>query len=217
MLFQKKAILPVLVLVGALLGLSGAANAATFTLDQLVNGGSFVSDDGTLTFSDFKVTKTKRLSGNLADYTVTVLGDGFMLSSGEFTANTGGLRKFDLSYKVTANQGAITGASMDSVGSSTSGKVKIEKDIEDLLSDEGTFLLNLIRSGSSILSDSDSFSAPGVVSFDVEEQIRIKKVSSLTSVSNHYTVVPEPVELSLLAAGLAGLTWLGRRRSASRV
>jgi hypothetical protein len=214
MLLQKKAILTVLG--GSLLLLSGAANAATFTLAQLVNGGSFVSDDGTLTFSDFKVTKTKRLSGNLADYTVTVLGDGFMLSSGEFTANTGGLRKFDLSYKVTANQGAITGASMDSVGSSTTGKVKIEKDIEDLLSDEGTFLINLIRSGSSILSDSDSFS-PGVVSFDVEEQIRIKKVSALTSVSNRYTVVPEPGELSLLAAGLAGLTWLGRRRSANRV
>ena len=208
-----KAILPVLG--GALLLFSGAANAATFTLDQLVSGGSFVSDDGTLTFSDFKVTRTKRLSGNLADYTVTVLGDGFMLSSGEFTANTGGLRKFDLSYKVTANQGAITGASMDSVGSSTTGKMKIEKDIEDLLSDEGTFLINLIRSGSSILSDSDSFS-PGVVSFDVEEQIRIKKVSTLTSVSNHYTAVPEPGELSLLAAGLTGLAWLGRRRSAPR-
>ncbi len=216
MLLRKKAILAVLS--GALLLLlSGAANAATFTLAQLVNGGSFVSDDGLLTFSDFKVTKTKRLSGNLADYTVTVLGDGFMLTSSEFTANTGGLRKFDLSYKVTANQGVITDASMDSVGSSTTGKIKIEKDIEDLLSDEGTFLLNLIRSGSSILSDSDSFSAPGVVSFDVDEQIRIKKISSLTSVSNHYTVVPEPAELSLLTAGLAGLTWLGRRRSANRV
>ena len=213
MLFRLKAILPVLV--AALLLSSGAANAATYTLDQLVSGTTFVSDDGSLTFSDFKVTKTKRLSGNLADYTVTALGDGFMLTSSEFTANSGGLRKFDLSYKVTANRGAITGASMDSAGSSTTGRVKIEKDIEDLLSDEGTFLLNAIRSGGSILSDSDTFS-PGVVSFDVEEQIRIKKVSSLTSVSNHYTAVPEPRELSLLAAGLAGLAWLGRRRSPGR-
>ncbi len=213
MLLRMKSIL--LVLVGALVLSSGAANAATFTLDQLVNGGTFVSDDGSLTFSDFKVTKTKHLSGNLANYTVTVLGDGFMLTSSEFTANGGGLRKFDLSYKVTANQGAITGASMDSAGTSTSGRVKIEKDIEDLLSDEGTFLLNSIRSGGGILSDADSFS-PGVVSFDVEEQIRIKKVSSLTAVSNHYTAVPEPGELSMLAAGLAGLAWLGRRRSADR-
>ena len=93
MSLRMKAILSVLV--GALFLSSVSASAATFTLAQLVNGGSFVSDDGTLTFSDFKVTKTKRLSGNLADYTVTVLGDGFMLGSSEFTANSGGLRKFD--------------------------------------------------------------------------------------------------------------------------
>ncbi len=194
-----------------------AASAASFTLAQLVSGGgvtSFDSDDGLLTFSDFKVTKTKKLSGNLSLYTVTVLADGFSLSSPEFTANGGGLRKLDLSYTVTAKAGTITGAQMAMDASRSSGRVKVEKDIEDPLSDEGTFLLTLLRDNASILSDADTFTT-GAASFEVEEAVRIKKVSQINSISNTYTVVPEPQTLSLLGLGIAGLIWTGRRRSHS--
>ncbi|MGH7893307.1 MAG: hypothetical protein ACREQL_01485, partial [Candidatus Binatia bacterium] len=102
-----------LVLIAAA-GAVAPAFAATFTLDQLVNGSvaSFQSDNGLLTFSDFAVTKLKKLSGNLSLSTVTTVDDGYVLTSSAFTANGGGLRKLNLTYKVTATEGLIVGASM---------------------------------------------------------------------------------------------------------
>jgi hypothetical protein len=192
------------------------ALAATFTLDDLVNGSvsSFTSDNGLLTFSDFDIKRLKKLSGNLSLYTVTTVDDGFVLTSSAFVANSGGLKKLDLTYTVTANGGGlIVGAEMEMVASREHGRVKVEKDIEDPTSDQGTFLLTLLRNNRSDLLDSDTFE-PGAASFEVEEAIRIKKIATLTSVRNSYTVVPEPMELSLLTAGLGGLAWIGRRRAA---
>jgi hypothetical protein len=202
----------------AVLLIVGPASAVTYTLNELVNGSvtSFASENGLLTFSDFDVKRLKKLDGNLSLYTVTPVADGFVLTSSAFVANSGGLKKLDLAYKVKANSGLITGADMaiaGSLGTPASGRVKVEKDIDDPTSDEGTFLLTLLRNNGSLLVDSDTF-APGVLQFEVEESIRIKKVATLSSVRNSYTVtVPEPTELTLLAAGLGGLAWLGRRRA----
>jgi hypothetical protein len=195
---------------------AGAASAATFTLADLVeNNATFQSDNGLLTFSDFEVKKLKRLGSNLSQYTITTTADGFLLTSPNFTANSGGLRKLDLSYTVTANRGLITGASMVMEATRQTGRVKVEKDIESPTGDEGTFLLTLLRNNASLLSDSDTFS-PGETRFDVEESIRIKKVSALTSIRNAYTVtVSEPAEAALLLAGLVGLAFYGRRSRAS--
>jgi hypothetical protein len=192
------------------------AMAATFSLDDLVNGTvpSFTSDNGLLTFGNFDVKRLKKLSGNLSLYTVTTVADGFELRSSAFVANSGGLKKLDITYTVSANRGLITGASMAMEATRTSGRVKVEKDIDDPNSDQGTFLLTLLRSNRDLLDDSDTFE-PGAALFEVEEAIRIKKISTLTSVRNSYTVtvVPEPMALSLLTTGLGGLAWIGRRRA----
>lgn len=202
-----------LILVLALV--ASGASAVSYTLDQLVNGSvsSFTSENGKLTFSDFDITRLKGLSGDLTQYTVTVLADGFELSSPNFEATSGKLKKLDLTYRVTGTS-AIVGAAMTMDATRETGRVKVEKDIEEPgAGTQGTFLLTLLRNNASLLSDSDTFN-PGATTFVVEEAIRIKKVSVLHSVTNTYTVaVPEPAELTMLTAGLGGLIWLGRRRS----
>jgi hypothetical protein len=195
--------------------LASSSSAATYTLDELVNGSvsSFQSDNGLLTFSNFEITKLKKLSGDLSLYTVTTVDDGFVLSSSAFTANSGGLKRLRFTYTVSAKQGAlITGAELAMEGTRETGRIMVDKEIDSPTNNEGTFLLNLLKKDTSILSDSDEF-VPGESLFEVEEQIRIKKISSLTSVRNSYTLnVPEPPTLSLLLAGVVGLAMYGRQR-----
>ena len=205
----------VLSLAAASLLFAAGAQGATFTLADLVAGGgtsSFTSDDGQLTFSNFEVTRTKNLSDDLSQYTITTTSDGFVLTSSEFDAQAGGLRKLDFSYTVTASS-PIVQAALEMEGSRTTGRAKVEKDLE-LSGDEegGTFLLTYMTAAGSSLSDSDEFS-PGATSIDVDAQVRIKKVSSITSITDRYQVVPEPGTLALVSAGMAGLFLLGRRRN----
>jgi hypothetical protein len=199
----------------ALLLSAGEARAATYTLADLVGGGtsSFSSDDGALTFSNFDVTRTKRLSSDLSLYTVTTTQDGFVLTSGEFDAATGGYRKLDLSYTVTGSS-AIVQAGLAIDATRSSGRVAVTKDIDDAdpSGTDGTILVTVLSANASLLSDNDQFS-PGVMSFNVEEQVRIRKVSTLSSVTNAYQVVPEPTTAALLGAGVLGLAWFGRRRA----
>jgi hypothetical protein len=196
--------------------LATGANAATYSLKDLANGtvASITSDDGKLTFSDFNVTRVKKLSNDLSLYTVETTTDGIILTSSEFDAQSGGMKKLDLTYTVSAVAGTITGAEMEMAASRQSGRVKVEKDIEahDQASDAGTFLVTVLTGGASQLLDSDTFSS-GEAAFDVEEQIRIKKVATLSSVRNSFTVVPEPATLSLLLVGVGGLAVYGRRRA----
>lgn len=194
-----------------------SASAQAVTLASLLVGGATLnSTNGSVTFSNFVVKGIKRLSNDYSLYEVTATASGIKLTSPQFTVNSGGLRKLDLSYTVTANSGTITGASLAMQGTKSTGKIKVEKDInsKDSASEVGTFLATVLAGSTSLLSDSDTFS-PGEKSFDVDEQIRIKKVSALTSVDNGYTVVAEPSMLSLLAAGLGGLAWIGRRRTSA--
>lgn len=197
--------------IGGALLVAASAEAATFTLADLVGGTTFSSDDGTLTFSDFHVTKTSKLSSDLSKYTITTTADGFTLSSSELAASSGGLRKLNFDYRVTASI-PIVQVALDVQGSRTTGKFKVEKDIEDPSSDEGTFLLAFMSGSHSSLSDSDQFS-PGAMSFDVDEQVRIKKESTISSITDSFQVVPEPGVLMLFGAGITGLFVLGRRRA----
>jgi hypothetical protein len=197
---------------GAIL-MAGAAQGVT--LADLEGGDTLTSGDGNITFSEFDVTKMKGIDP--ANVEVVATDHGFTLTSSDFAASSGGLRKLDVSYKVTVTEGTIASAVLDMAGSRESGRIKVEKDIEGEGDDNeaGTFLATLLTGQNSILHDQDNID-PAQGTLLVDTTIRIKKVSSLDSVTDtyDYTGVAEPTTLSLLGSGLAGLVFFGRRRKA---
>jgi hypothetical protein len=100
-----------LALVACLVLLGTASTSRALTLADLVGGGSFMAESAPLLFDNFEVTIGGALSGDLGDYVVDPLADGFAIIAPIGVVN--GFGDILIEYDVWVKQGpGINGASV---------------------------------------------------------------------------------------------------------
>lgn len=202
----------VFVMASAIALAAGVPQAArALTLADLDAGGSF--SVGGLTFSDFDVLVAGDLSADLSDYPVQILADGFRVG-GPMPVLFGEEGTLLLSYVVEAAAG-IDGASLFApLVAAGPGSAALVSD--SLLDGNGDLLATLLALNA-FGNGSDLDDAAG---FAATTKVQVVKVIDLTSgvvaavphVDQHFSLVPEPLPLAMLAMGLCGLAMAGRRR-----
>ena len=148
------------------------------SLASLVDGDSFTSRNGKLTFSEFSVDTSGIAPENLDYYRVFRLGDGFKLFTPlfGFGGHDAGL---SLMYKVEADDGLlISGAHLSIQGATFLGKTRTEMDIfdyaggDDPLAELAVYkssFLNWPKHGSGKHGSGDAIHDRGHKSFDMSK------------------------------------------------
>jgi len=195
-------------------GAALAGGAQALTLADLAGGGSFSA--GPLTFDDFAISVAGDLSTQLDDYAVQVLADGFRVS-GPLSALMGESGTLLISYDVSAPSDLIDGASLAAPGVAigTGAQAWVGESLLDGANLLGSlFVFDIAGVGS---SPADSVGFAPISHVEVAKSVHLGSglFSALTVVDQRFFVVPEPLTLLLLVAGLLGLAASGRQRSAS--
>jgi MYXO-CTERM domain-containing protein len=128
------------------------------SLDTLLGGGSLVSNNGKLVFSDFSFTPIQNAPAS-SNIEIITLDSGLLFGTPIFTASATGIIDFDIAYKVSAIDSKIVSARMQSTGSGTgTGAAGIFKVIEDA---NGQGLANMTNAftSSTTLSNAETFFA----------------------------------------------------------
>lgn len=189
-----------------LLVFAGSAQAATVTLQSLLEGGTITSGD--ILFSDFTFAPLTPVEIDPSTIFVNNNTHNSLQFAGSFAVPTEGGTEFDalLSFKAYSALGIIGVALESTAGTAGTGQVFIGEVVKDANTGDG--LGNLANLFNSVVTwDTDS------VSFDKSNWVLIRKDISLSAGSNGiavlsdfsqtFTVIPTP------AAGLAGLSLLG--------
>jgi len=184
--------------------------AGALTLDDLDTGGSF--SVGLLTFDNFDVVVAGDFSVDLTDYLVQVIGGGFRIAGP--LSSLGGSGTMLISYEVSALSPIIEAASLVAPGL-TIGTGAQAWAAEALVGPGAVFLGSLfafdIEGVGTDPSDSIGFAPVSELSVTKTLQVGGGSFASLSFVEQTF-VVPEPMTVLLLAGGLAGLAFAGRRR-----
>jgi len=198
------------------------------SLDSLIGGGSVLSDNGTLVFSDFQFTPTTN-APSAADIEVIAMDNGLLFGTPIFTDSTTGIIDFDVAYKVTGVDTQIQSVASESTGSSTSdGSASVEKTILDAANTELASLTNLFSDGATVSTGTAAF-APQDAVYVTDEFIgnpsngssELSQTQQTFETTKELTLSPEttPTAIPSPTAAIAGIVLLGamgirRRRSA---
>lgn len=203
------------------------------SLDSLIGGGTLVSNNGKLVFSDFQFTPGSNVPANGANsIDVTTLDSGLLFGSPIFIDSATGIIDFDIAYKASGVGAKIISAAMQTNGAysgeALAGAVKTIRDLDNNILAE---VRNAIGTGNLSASDAaafaaqdavnvgDSFSAFGGGGGGAEGFVEVRQTfetleeqsdeSDLTKTPT--TAVPSPTA-ALAGFALLGLVGMRRRR-----
>jgi hypothetical protein len=202
-----------LLLVGLLLVAVSSGSPAfgsPLTLQDLDDGQSFSSGDGTLQFGGFSITTSGSITSPLSDFEVVVLADGFDVI-GAWSAIDGETGTMRIDYSVTGTlalaeailslNGSAVGPAAEAIVNETVGTVAA--------------LQVYARDGDVLLEDTVDLGGT-ILSLDIVKEIQVTGGSldgaaQISVITQRFEVVPEPGTAALLLLGVGGLL-LARRR-----
>lgn len=198
---------------------------AGMSLSSLVGGGTIVSTDGLLEFSDFAFTPIRNAPA-ASDIDIQALDSGLLFGTPIFTDSSTGFVDFGISYKVTGIDVSIVSASMRSTGAGAlGGAAGVYKVIEDADLQGIANLANAFSSSTTLSNATAGFAAQN--SIYVRDDIFASPgqgIAGLSDFSQTFgtetgtggetpTAIPSPTA-ALAGMALLGIIGLRRRRGA---